>query len=199
MQEHVWNLFAWYFTVLGINSFALSINTRMFYNSIKKPFLSPPGWVYAIVWNILFVLYGISAWFVWKEGGWNDKISELILFLCLMISLPIWSFLFFQFRLIIISSVYIIFIVLILQIIVCIFFFIDNTVSGILNIPGLIWIIFASYLNISIAYLNCMECDKKNFTYSKKYNNNCGCNKKHIGVNKYCNNKYHINNDILKI
>lgn len=179
MLEIIWNAFAWYLVVLGINSFAFFIDTKIFYKCINKPYLSPPGWVYGVVWNMLFILYGLSAWYIWKNGGWENNTTELILFLCFVISLPIWSFLFFQFKLMIVSAVYIVFIVLVLQIIVCVFFFLESFIAGILNIPGLIWIIFASYLNIGIAYLNCIYnvkyriLDGNNTKYNKLANNSC--------------------------
>lgn len=128
-------------TIIGLIS-----NTNN-YSIMNKPALSPPSIVFPIVWTILYLLLGISYYLTTKTKEIN-KVYYLNLFLNF-----IWPILFFNFKLYLISvAVLLLLIINLIELIVI--FYKDNKTSGYLNIPYLIWLLFAFYLNIGVYILN---------------------------------------------
>ena len=121
------------------------------YNSLQKPILSPPSILFPIMWTILYVLMGIS-YGILESNKLVDKKINIIYYLQLFVN-AMWSILFFVLKLRLFSFIWI----LILDILVAIMiisFYKKNKVAGLLQIPYIIWIIFASYLNIATYILN---------------------------------------------
>ena len=131
--------------VVGIIS---SLFTNMdTYSMFNKPPLSPPGIVFPIVWTIIYLLIGYSSYRV-RE----DKDSLKLFYTSLAIN-GIWSIVFFNLQNYL--GVFILIIILIiLQIFILIRFKKEDELSYKLNIPYLIWLIFASYLSLGVYILN---------------------------------------------
>lgn len=123
----------------------------MDYHDLVKPTLSPPGIVFPIVWTIIYLLIGISYTLL-KEKGEIPKQSKQIYYIQLIFNY-LWTFIFFVFRLRLLSVLWII-ILDILVILMTYQFYKQNKLSGILLIPYVLWLFFATYLNISIYFLN---------------------------------------------
>lgn len=124
------------------------------YASLAKPALNPPSWVFGPVWTILYLLMGISVFLIWRESKKNEHLkSALILFGIQLALNAIWSPLFFG-----VQNPGVAFIVIIAMwtaILLTILSFIKiNRLAAYLLIPYLIWVTFASYLNIGIWFLN---------------------------------------------
>ena len=122
------------------------------YNSFIKPDFAPPAVLFPIVWSILYILMGISSYIIdnsndgKKEKAMNSYYAQLIINL-------LWSFIFFSFKMYLFAFIWII--LLILAVVIMIKRFYDiNKLSGLLQIPYLLWLIFASILNFSIYLLN---------------------------------------------
>ena len=124
------------------------------YGSLVKPIFSLPGWVFGVIWPILYILIGFALYRVYltlKQE--NRSYGVLILYLSQLFLNFLWPIVFFNFRLYGISAIIII--ILIVLIISCIIKFLKvDKISSILLIPYLIWCIYASYLNIMIWILN---------------------------------------------
>ncbi len=129
----------------------LIVSRFMDYNTLEKPFLSPPGFLFGIVWTILYILMGISYGILDKNNLINNKIKS-IYYLQLAVNL-IWPILFFVFKIRFFSIIWII-ILVILVIYMITTFYKKNKLSAYLQIPYLLWTIFATYLNIGIYLLN---------------------------------------------
>ena len=129
----------------------LIISKSIDYNSLEQPLLSPPSILFPIVWTILYILMGVS-YGILKNKGLTDKDVDLIYYLQLAVNL-IWPIAFFLLKFRIFAVIWII-ILLILIIFMIISFYKKEKISGILQIPYLIWILFATYLNIAIYILN---------------------------------------------
>ena len=123
----------------------------MDYNDLIKPTLSPPGIVFPIAWTIIYLLIGISYTLL-KEKGEVLKETKQLYYTQLIFNY-LWTFIFFVFRLRLLSVLWII-ILDVLVIVMTYQFYKQNKLSGILLIPYILWLIFATYLNISIYFLN---------------------------------------------
>ena len=129
----------------------LIVSQFMDYNTLNKPPLSPPGFIFGIVWTILYILMGISYGILDTKGLINEKINKTY-YLQLIVNL-IWPILFFVFKWRLFSCIWIILLV-ILIIKMIMEFYKENKLSAYLQIPYLIWTIFATYLNVGIYLLN---------------------------------------------
>ena len=136
--------------ILG-SAVGLIVSRFMDYNTLEKPFLSPPGFLFGIVWTILYILMGISYGILDKNNLIDNKVKS-IYYLQLAVNL-IWSILFFVFKIRFFSIIWI-FILVILVIYMITTFYKKNKLSAYLQIPYLLWTIFATYLNIGIYLLN---------------------------------------------
>lgn len=123
----------------------LIINPFMNYQDINRPPLSPPGVTFPIVWTILYVIMGYSFY---KQNEQNKSIYYTQLIVNLL-----WSIFFFVFKWYLFSSLWIV-LLIILVIIMIKNFYEENKLSGLLNIPYLIWLLFALYLSFGVYLLN---------------------------------------------
>lgn len=129
----------------------LIISGSIDYISLQKPVFSPPSILFPIVWTILYILMGIS-YGILKSNNLTDSKINLIYYLQLFVN-AMWSIIFFTLKFRLFAFIWII-ILDILVIIMIIKFYNKNKLSGLLQIPYLLWILFASYLNLSIYLLN---------------------------------------------
>lgn len=129
----------------------LIISQFMDYNTLQKPPLSPPGFIFGIVWSILYLIMGIAYGMLVYKGKSDAGISK-IYWTQLIVNL-IWPILFFVFKLRLFASIWII-ILLILVITMVIKFYKKDKIIGYSQIPYLLWIMFATYLNIGVYILN---------------------------------------------
>lgn len=121
------------------------------YNSLQQPPLSPPSALFPIVWTILYILMGISYGLL-KTNGLTDKKIDLIYYIQLAVN-ALWSIFFFVLKWRLFSFIWII-LLAILVIIMIIEFYNKRKVAGILQIPYILWVLFASYLNLGVYLLN---------------------------------------------
>lgn len=133
----------------GIIGFIIS--SSIDYDSLNNPFLSPPGIVFPIVWTILYILMGISFGIL-NEKNLVDSRTKLIYYLQLVVN-ALWSIFFFVLKWRLFSFIWIL-LLDILVIIMIVNFYKKNKIAGLLQIPYLIWILFASYLNLGVYILN---------------------------------------------
>jgi len=124
------------------------------YSTLTKPTFAPPGWVFGLVWIILYFLMGVSLYTVWVSES-KPKIRK-VFFIIFGIQLALnalWSLLFFGLKSPILGLVDI----LLLDIMVIITIIYAKSISklaAILLVPYLVWIIFATILNSAIFLLN---------------------------------------------
>lgn len=131
-------IFVFYvFTPLLLGSFVSIINSEYFsnYDGIV------PGFVFPIVWSILYILMGISSYLVR-----DDKRLIRIYFVNLIVNL-LWTFIFFMFDMKVLAFFWILLLIVIVGIMIYEFYK-KNKVAAYLLIPYLLWLIFASILNL---------------------------------------------------
>lgn len=122
-----------------------------YYNSLVKP-INVKGIVFPIVWSILYLLMGISAYIVDNSENQNSDKAMRYYYIQLVLNL-LWTPTFFYFKLR--GGSVILTVMLLVAVLVTAFnFFKINKVSGLLFIPYLLWTIFALYLTTGIYFLN---------------------------------------------
>lgn len=136
---------------VGVLSALLTRGGMMTFAELNKPALSPPAWLFPVVWTILYVLMGIASYLVVISKKPNG--AALITYGLQLVFNFFWSIIFFNLQAYLFAFVWLVILwVLILKTTVK-FFKIDET-AGILMIPYLLWVTFAGYLNLSIYLLN---------------------------------------------
>jgi tryptophan-rich sensory protein len=136
----------------GLSALLTSGNMKMF-ETIDKPPLSPPGWLFPVVWTVLYVLMGVALYKVittkTKEGNFPAIISFGVQ-LCFNF---FWSIIFFNAQAYLFAFIWLL--LLWVAIVANIYFFSKiNQASAKLLIPYLVWVSFAGYLNLGIYILN---------------------------------------------
>ena len=120
-------------------------STDIWYQSLLKSDLNPPGYVFGIVWPILYLLMSVSAYRTFEV---TKK-----LFLIQLFFNTIWSWLFFSFHMPVIALINI-WLLIFLNITLLIQMIKIDKISGIIFIPYVVWLLFASYLNLFIVINN---------------------------------------------
>jgi tryptophan-rich sensory protein len=121
------------------------------YGALNKPSFNPPNWLFAPVWTALYVIMAVAAWRVWRVVGL--KSVPLVLFFVQLALNFAWSFLFFRFYLIGVALADI-GLLLILIVATAIAFWQRDRLAGLLFLPYIAWVVFASALNLAIWQLN---------------------------------------------
>lgn len=133
----------------GIVSSLLSGAGMQQYGTLYKPPLAPPGWLFPIVWVILYVLMGIAAWLVYETEGVDTK-QALVLYGIQLVLNGGWSLIFFGWQAYFLAFAWLLLLWFFIYLTVKEFLQV-NRLAGILMIPYLIWVTFAGYLNLAIA------------------------------------------------
>ena len=120
-------------------------------DTLNKPFLTPPSIVFPIAWGILYVLMGIS-YGILKDKGLTDKKIDIVYYVQLVIN-ALWSIFFFVLKWRLFAFIWIL-LLLASVIKMTVEFYKRNKISGLLQIPYILWIVFASYLNLTLYLLN---------------------------------------------
>ena len=129
----------------------LIISKFMDYNQLLKPPFAPPGAVFGIVWSIIYILMGISYSILQTNDLTDNKVKN-IYYLQLVINL-LWPIIFFAFKWRLFACFWIIALLLLIIYMISIFYE-KNKLAAYLQIPYLIWTVFATYLTIGVYWLN---------------------------------------------
>ena len=132
-------------------SIGLIISGSMDYEALEKPFLAPPSILFPIVWTILYILMGIS-YGILKDNSLIDSEINSIYYAQLFVN-ALWPIFFFVFKWRLFAFLWIILLAILVFTMIRKFYQ-KNKVSGLLQIPYLIWTLFATYLNLGIYFLN---------------------------------------------
>lgn len=154
-RQQIFGLAGWLlicFIAAGIGAMA-SIRAEEFYSQLTRPDWAPPGSVFGPVWSCLYTLMAIAAWLVWRIGGFSLARPALVLFLVQLVFNSLWSWLFFGWQLPGWALVEVILLWLLILATVIAFWRV-RPLAGILLLPYLLWVSFASALNHTLWQLN---------------------------------------------
>jgi len=146
--------------ISGAIAFVQKTDIDTWYKTLVKPPLNPPNWIFGPVWFTLYVMIGVSGFLVWNSGV-KLVDNEFTIYGIQLFMNFIWSLIFFKAHAIFIALIDILLLLgfIVLNIIV---FYPISSVAAYLLIPYLCWVSFATYLNLSIWYLNRGNKEKKN-------------------------------------
>lgn len=138
--------------VLG--SLATTPAIPVWYASLRKPVFTPPSWLFAPVWIILFFLMGCALFLVWRQGVRISGVKlALVIFAVQLILNVLWSFAFFGLRSPL-AGLIVICVLWVMIIATIIVFCRLSTVAGVLLIPYILWVSYAAVLNAAIFAIN---------------------------------------------
>lgn len=122
------------------------------YSEVTKPALSPPPRLFPVVWTILYILMGVSTYLIYEKDK-NLNRNSLIIYAVQLALNFIWPIFFFGFKSYLLSFIILV-LLLVFVVAMIISFYKENKLAGLLQIPYLIWLLFAAYLNFSVFLLN---------------------------------------------
>lgn len=122
------------------------------YHMLQKPPLSPPGFLFPVVWTILFILMGISSAWIYCSNDRNKRDALRIYAIQLAVNF-FWTIFFFRLQFRLFSFFWILLLIALVTAMIRKFRRIYPP-AGFLQIPYLLWLIFAAYLNLGFWYLN---------------------------------------------
>ncbi len=136
-----------------ITSFLTKNDVERFQETANMPFFAVPGFIFPIVWTVLYILMGIASYLIETTETNKSKKTALTFNLLQLFFNFCWSFIFFTFNAYLFAFIWII-ILLALIITTTVEYYKINKTSAYLLIPYIIWVSFAAILNLGIYILN---------------------------------------------
>ena len=140
---------------VGGLSALLTKNNMEVYDTINRPKLAPPMWLFPVVWSILFILMGIRSALVWvnRDENREDAFSALRVYGLQLVVNFFWTIIFFNMQAYLFAFIWLI-LLWVLIIIMIVQFRKISPLAAYLQIPYLLWVTFAGYLTLMIYLLN---------------------------------------------
>ena len=157
MDNKKWKVYASFIglaEVVGLLSGLLSRSGAQVYaQTVIKPPLSPPGWIFPAVWTVLYALMGIGAARVWLSTGSQKRNIGINLFVTQLVVNFFWSLIFFNLQAFGFAFFWLLVLLALVIWMACVFYKVDPF-AGFLQIPYIIWLVFAAYLSAGVWILN---------------------------------------------
>ena len=123
------------------------------FSALRQPPLSPPGWVFPVAWTILYLLMGVGMAVVWRRSDGERRRRAVTIWGVQLAVNFIWPLLFFLWQLRLLSLIWLV-VLLILVANMTSEFEKTSVTAARLQIPYLLWLLFAAYLNLGVWILN---------------------------------------------
>jgi tryptophan-rich sensory protein len=128
----------------------LTRGAQMMFSIVDKPPLSPPGWLFPVVWTILYVLMGIASYIIYQQGNDREDVKEALTFYLVQLAFNFfWTIIFFNLEWYLFAFFWLIVLWGLILITILKFNKISRA-AAYLMIPYLVWVTFAGYLNLGI-------------------------------------------------
>ncbi len=138
---------------VGALSALISMGSMQSFAQLNQPPLSPPAWLFPVVWSILYILMGISSYLITESGKPARSRTALAVYGVQLFFNFMWSIIFFNFEAYLFAFIWLIALLVLIIVNAYLFYQIDHR-AGLLFIPYIIWVTFAGYLNFGIFLLN---------------------------------------------
>lgn len=139
---------------VGALSAWLSGGGMQVFSELNKPPLSPPGWLFPVVWTVLYLLMGFASWLVLTSGESKVQIKNALQIYAVQLAVNFfWSIIFFSLQRYLFAFFWLL-LLWVLIILTMVRFYRIRQAAGELLLPYLLWVTFAGYLNLAIYFLN---------------------------------------------
>ncbi len=156
-QKKQWLTFIFFlllvFAVQGISSLATQQSLMDWYTKLTKPAWTPASWVFGPVWTVLYILMALGGFLIWRQKNHPLRFAALVLFALQLILNALWSPLFFGLQNPFAGFLDLTLLFLTIVAMISLFFQISRT-AGLTQIPYVIWVAYAWFLNLWIWLLN---------------------------------------------
>ena len=157
MKKHNWKTYAFWILITeavgALSGWLTKKGTQIFNESIIQPPLSPPSIVFPIVWGILYALMGISAARIYMSPQSQARSKGLNLYIIQLAVNFLWSIIFFNMQAFGFAFIWLLLLWALVLWMILMFRNVDSLAAK-LQIPYLLWLTFAAYLNLGVWYLN---------------------------------------------
>lgn len=136
----------------GILGSILAPQMRENYGAMARPPLAPPGWIFPVVWTVLYVLMGIAAYRIWINPTGKARKTALFFYGAQLIVNILWPLLYFRWEAYWLAFFWLLLLWYLVFMTWKRFTELDKR-AGILLIPYLLWLTFAAYLNLATALI----------------------------------------------
>ena len=137
-----------------LGSFVTMDSVTTWYSDLSRPSFTPPDWTFGVVWPILYVMMGISAFLIWNKGLVKRQVKiALGLFVLQLVLNGLWTPIFFGLHMIAIALVEIVLLWVAILLTIIVFWRISKA-STFLLFPYILWVSFAVFLNAALWYMN---------------------------------------------
>lgn len=137
---------------VGILAAILTLDSSAVYSGLTKPPLSPPAWLFPVVWTVLYILMGISAYIIYQSDD-DYKYVALAIYGVQLIFNFLWSIIYFNIGNVLFAFVWLVMLWMLIVAMIISFAQVNKT-AALLQIPYLLWVTFAGYLNLALYLLN---------------------------------------------
>ncbi|KAK9845319.1 hypothetical protein WJX81_003389 [Elliptochloris bilobata] len=141
---------------LALGSFFALLSSKQvltWFQTLRKPRLQPPDPVFGQVWSIMYAFMGLAAWMVWTHGGWHDQKAALTLYAIQLALNCAWQPLFFNAHRMDWALADILALNVVLAATAWAFHRVEP-LAGVLLLPYMAWVAFATYINRAFLQLN---------------------------------------------
>lgn len=145
--------FAATFAAAALGSAATTTSVGTWYADLAKPTWNPPRWIFGPVWTVLYIFMAVAGWRVWRHHENPGTRPALVWFFVQLALNSLWSFLFFGLRRPDLALIEI-FVLLTALVVLQLKFWRIDRVAGVLWVPYVAWVSFASVLNATVWWLN---------------------------------------------
>lgn len=140
--------------LVGGLSALLTKDSMANFEQLNKPPLSPPGWLFPVVWTVLFALMGIASYLIYtSDADKKSKTTALTFYAVQLFFNFLWSIIFFNLEAYLFAFIWLVILWALILITIILFYRIRKSAAW-LMLPYLLWVTFAGYLNFSIYLLN---------------------------------------------
>lgn len=140
--------------LMGVLSAFLTRNAMEQFERLNKPPLSPPGWLFPVVWTILYLMMGAASYLVLRSGGPRRAVGEALTLYGVQLAFNfLWTILFFNMGRYLFAFFWLV-VLWLLILAAALRFYRLSKPAGYLMVPYLLWVAFAGYLNLGIYLTN---------------------------------------------
>ena len=128
---------------------AAAANSREFYGALQRPAWAPPGSVFGPVWSVLYLMMAIAAWLVWRARRFVGARVALVLYVVQLVLNALWTWLFFAWHRGALAFAEVLLLWVAVSMTLNMFWRV-RTLAGVLLVPYLAWVSFATALTYAV-------------------------------------------------